>query len=44
MTGIKCFPLKQGKEDTDLDAVKREKDLAKELDESKQELSKLRKG
>lgn len=32
-----------GREDTDLDAVKREKDLAKELDASKQELSKVRK-
>lgn len=32
-----------GREDTDIDAAKREKDIAKELDNTKQELSKVRK-
>ena len=41
---VNHFLCKQGKEDTDLDAVKREKDLAKELDACKQELNKVRKG
>ena len=43
-TCILIFPLQAKSDDTDVDAIKREKDLACQLDETEQELKKRNKG